>query len=76
MPWSREEDQLLKGIVGKNAEKPWAVVAKELNQESKSIERTGKQCRERWRNHLNPEIKKYGKVCKKSIEIHGKMLKI
>lgn len=30
----------------------WAKVAEMLT------ERSGKQCRERWHNHLNPEIKK------------------
>lgn len=36
----------------------WSSVAEKLNAMNPEIERTGKQCRERWLNHLNPEIKK------------------
>lgn len=32
--------------------KQWAIVAKHLKG------RVGKQCRERWHNHLNPDVKK------------------
>ena len=36
----------------------WPLVAHRVNQESGHEPRTGKQCRERWRNHLRPDIKK------------------
>ena len=38
----------------------WGDVAKELNsQTNSSIFRSGKLCRERWNNYLNPDLKKY-----------------
>jgi hypothetical protein len=38
----------------------WKEVAALLNERVPGAERTGKQCRERWFNHLNPDINKYG----------------
>jgi hypothetical protein len=35
----------------------WTSVAKKVNGNIQS-NRTGKQCRERWQNHLRPDIKK------------------
>ena len=39
-------------LVQKYGPKRWSVIAKHLKG------RIGKQCRERWHNHLNPEVKK------------------
>ena len=39
-------------LVRKYGPKRWTLIAKHLKG------RIGKQCRERWHNHLNPEIKK------------------
>lgn len=39
-------------LVHKYGPKRWSVIAKHLQG------RIGKQCRERWHNHLNPEVKK------------------
>eukprot|EP01035_Chromulina_nebulosa_P026508 gene26508-34710_t len=58
--WSMEEDESLIRVVelhrsereSVNAVK-WSTIADALN-----INRTGKQCRERYNNHLNPKIKK------------------
>ncbi|KAL9176127.1 hypothetical protein ABFS82_02G158800 [Erythranthe guttata] len=50
-PWSKEEDDLLVELVGKLGKK-WREIEKHLPG------RIGKQCRERWFNHLNPEINK------------------
>ncbi|ETE72631.1 Myb-related protein B, partial [Ophiophagus hannah] len=44
--WSREE------VLKKYGTKQWTLIAKHLKG------RLGKQCRERWHNHLNPEVKK------------------
>ena len=52
IPWTREEDELLKNLVNINGPKKWTVIAKELPY------REGKQCRERWHNHINPYISK------------------
>lgn len=51
-PWTKEEDQAVFDLVQKYGEKRWSFIAKHLNG------RLGKQCRERWYNHLNPTIKK------------------
>ncbi|XP_041418890.1 transcriptional activator Myb-like isoform X2 [Xenopus laevis] len=51
-PWTKEEDQRVIELVHKYGPKRWSVIAKHLKG------RIGKQCRERWHNHLNPEVKK------------------
>uniref|UniRef100_A0A3Q3JLV5 Transcriptional activator Myb n=1 Tax=Monopterus albus TaxID=43700 RepID=A0A3Q3JLV5_MONAL len=60
--WTREENrtdvqcqhrwQKVIELVHKYGAKRWSVIAKHLKG------RIGKQCRERWHNHLNPEVKK------------------
>lgn len=49
---TKEEDNLVMSLVKKHGAKNWTYIAKNLPG------RIGKQCRERWHNHLNPEIKK------------------
>ncbi|CAH2285330.1 myb-related A isoform X2 [Pelobates cultripes] len=51
-PWTKEEDQRVIELVHKYGPKRWSLIAKHLKG------RIGKQCRERWHNHLNPEVKK------------------
>ncbi|XP_033914976.2 myb-related protein A-like isoform X2 [Acipenser ruthenus] len=51
-PWTKEEDKRVIELVHKYGPKRWSVIAKHLHG------RIGKQCRERWHNHLNPEVKK------------------
>ncbi|XP_077257203.1 proto-oncogene like protein Myb isoform X1 [Temnothorax americanus] len=51
-PWTKEEDEKVVELVDKYGPKKWTLIAKHLKG------RIGKQCRERWHNHLNPEIKK------------------
>jgi hypothetical protein len=50
--WTKEEDQMLLNMV-QNMRMPmkWSVVAQQMP------DRTGKQCRERYVNHLNPRLK-------------------
>ncbi|KAF7153619.1 hypothetical protein RHSIM_Rhsim01G0235700 [Rhododendron simsii] len=50
--WTDEEDRKLLKLVKKHGDKKWAQVAKQM------VGRAGKQCRERWHNHLRPDIKK------------------
>ena len=38
--------------------KKWTHIANKLYEETGSVLRTGKQCRERWQNHLDPTVKK------------------
>ncbi|KAK2822966.1 hypothetical protein Q5P01_023031 [Channa striata] len=51
-PWTHEEDDRVIELVQKYGVKRWSLIAKHL------FSRNGKQCRERWLNHLNPEVKK------------------
>lgn len=51
-PWTKEEDEKVVELVRRFGPKKWTLIARYLNG------RIGKQCRERWHNHLNPNIKK------------------
>ncbi|KAK7260733.1 hypothetical protein RIF29_27014 [Crotalaria pallida] len=51
-PWSKEEDEVIIELVNKYGPKKWSTIAQHLPG------RIGKQCRERWHNHLNPAINK------------------
>eukprot|EP00742_Colponemidia_sp_Colp-10_P002435 GILJ01002595.1.p1 GENE.GILJ01002595.1~~GILJ01002595.1.p1 ORF type:complete len:583 (-),score=79.94 GILJ01002595.1:72-1820(-) len=51
-PWTKEEDELVTRLVQQYGPKRWSEIAKHLPG------RIGKQCRERWHNHLNPHIKR------------------
>uniref|UniRef100_A0A0E0LIK4 Uncharacterized protein n=1 Tax=Oryza punctata TaxID=4537 RepID=A0A0E0LIK4_ORYPU len=50
--WTREEDEVLRQMVRHHGDRKWTEIAKSLPG------RIGKQCRERWTNHLHPDIKK------------------
>lgn len=51
-PWTTEEDNQVSFLVKQYGTKSWSLVAQFVTG------RTGKQCRERWHNHLDPTIKK------------------
>jgi hypothetical protein len=51
-PWTKEEDDILRQMVEENGAKNWSAIAAALPG------RIGKQCRERWHNHLDPHIRK------------------
>ncbi|OQR84003.1 MYB DNA binding protein/ transcription factor, partial [Thraustotheca clavata] len=51
-PWLAFEDELLQRIVGKHGARRWGFIASYIPG------RNGKQCRERWHNHLSPNINK------------------
>lgn len=51
-PWLKEEDDMVVELVGRYGVKSWSFIARQLKG------RLGKQCRERWYNHLNPDINK------------------
>lgn len=50
--WSSEEDSILKELVNAHGVGNWSILASRLSP------RTGKQCRERWFNHLADDVKK------------------
>lgn len=51
-PWSLEEDKKLIFLV-RSFGPAWSIIAEKMS----SI-RNGKQCRERWHNHLDPKVRK------------------
>jgi Myb-like DNA-binding domain len=51
-PWTPSEDRLLLSLVNELGAEKWVVIASRLGT------RTGKQCRERWHNHVNPILNK------------------
>ena len=60
LPWTSNEDQSLESLIKLQGTKAWAQVSKEINKiyhGSRPI-RKGKQCRERYYNHINPKLKK------------------
>merc|ERR1719182_728215 len=50
--WTAEEDEQIAALVAEHGTRSWSVIAARLPT------RTGKQCRERWHNHLDPIINK------------------
>jgi len=50
--WTPEEDAILLELVAEHGPQKWSVIAMHLEG------RIGKQCRERWHNHLNPAVLK------------------
>jgi hypothetical protein len=57
-PWTSKEDDSMRRLVEENGTKQWTIIAQKLNECFPTATRTGKQCRERWHNHLNPGINK------------------
>jgi hypothetical protein len=49
-PWTKQEDELIIALVREHGAEKWSTIAEKLPG------RIGKQCRERWTNHLNPDI--------------------
>lgn len=56
---STQEDRIIVGLVKTYGVKNWAKVAEELDNNGYK-KKSGKQCRERWHNHLDPKITKNG----------------
>lgn len=57
-PWTDDEDQLLLDHVETRGPTGWSLCAQKINEscfKGRPI-RQGKQCRERWNNHLNPNL--------------------
>jgi len=56
--WSEIEDKAIKELVDKYGIRKWTVVAQKMEEVYGLNGRSGKQCRERWHNHLDPKINK------------------
>ncbi|OMJ75502.1 hypothetical protein SteCoe_25351 [Stentor coeruleus] len=57
-PWGLEEDDAIKCLAEEFGTKEWTLIAKMLVTRYNIRGRTAKQCRERWHNHLDPEVVK------------------
>lgn len=57
-PWTAKEDAAIRGLVQENGLKQWTLIAENLQKKFNIAGRSGKQCRERWHNHLNVGILK------------------
>ena len=51
-PWQKEEDEVVRRMVAEHGPRKWSLISTHLPG------RVGKQCRERWQNHLCPDVKK------------------
>ena len=51
-PWTKEEDDKMRELVNQYGPRKWSAIASYLP------DRVGKQCRERWQNHLRPDVNK------------------
>jgi hypothetical protein len=56
--WTAKEDQAITKLVGIIGECNWSTIADRMLDDYGIEGRTGKQCRERWHNHLDPSIRK------------------
>lgn len=54
--WAQEEDEAIKSLVLLHGTKSWTLIAELLQSDYGIFGRSGKQCRERWHNHLDPGI--------------------
>ena len=57
-PWNKKEDEAIIELVNKYGTSNWTIIANEMALLHKSKHRNGKQCRERWHNHLDPIVNK------------------
>lgn len=55
--WLREEDEAIVSLVQEFGTKDWTLISKMTKQRYAIKKRSAKQCRERWHNHLDPNIK-------------------
>ena len=54
----KQEDDAIKSLVAEFGSKEWTLISKMLVTRYNIRGRTPKQCRERWHNHLDPQIDK------------------
>jgi len=55
-PWKKFEDDILRDLVNEFGPKNWSYISAKINEHE--VKRLGKQCRERWYNHLSPNVRK------------------
>ncbi|OMJ74714.1 hypothetical protein SteCoe_26288 [Stentor coeruleus] len=72
LTWREEEDTILLTYVKNHGPKNWSKIAKKINIEiyTGSDYRRGKHCRERWFNHLDPNLKKSDWTLEEDVLLH------
>ncbi|GMJ09721.1 myb domain protein 24 [Hibiscus trionum] len=63
-PWTTEEDALLTHYIDRHGAARWDMLAKRAG-----LKRTGKSCRLRWLNYLNPDVKRGNLTLQEQISI-------
>jgi hypothetical protein len=69
-PWTADEDHTMRDLVTMYGPRKWSAIASHLPG------RVGKQCRERWQNHLRPDVNKGPWTADEErilLEAHGEM---
>ncbi|CAD8050116.1 unnamed protein product [Paramecium primaurelia] len=56
--WNQKEDMVILQLVKQYGIKKWTIVAEKMKEVYGLLGRSGKQCRERYHNHLDPTINK------------------
>lgn len=56
--WTADEDDAIRALVARFGVKSWSVISEFIYKDYGIQGRSGKQCRERWHNHLDPNINK------------------
>ena len=76
--WTSKEDEALQSIITLRGTKAWTSVAAELNMyvHQGRQRRHGKQCRERWFNHLDPNLRKGNWTAAEDLLILEKQLEL
>ncbi|KAK8659586.1 hypothetical protein V6N13_029785 [Hibiscus sabdariffa] len=64
-PWTTEEDTVLTHYIDRHGAGRWDMLAK-----CAGLKRTGKSCRLRWLNYLNPDVKRGNLTLQEQISIH------
>lgn len=54
--WTPDEDNAIRQLVQRLGTKSWSIIADHIHREFSISGRSGKQCRERWHNHLGKNI--------------------
>ena len=54
--WTTEEDSAIRTLVKTHGMRSWAIIEEYLASEFSIFGRSGKQCRERWHNHLGKQF--------------------
>ena len=57
-PWTQSEDNAIIALVQKHGTGNWTIISNEMSSKYNFKNRSGKQCRERWHNHLDPNVNK------------------